>query len=559
MVMRFIYGSPIEDEVGRLTAEDVPNHELDITEALNFADRIRSKEFGAKDVARALRDRLNYSNPNVQILVLSLTDICVKNGGSLIQLEISRREAIDAITGLLDSKTGRNYELRQLVLRLIQEWAVLFRGNPEMGYVCGVLERMKRNGYTFPKINVPSSEAMIDTASAPEWEDSPVCQRCRTAFTFTNRKHHCRNCGKCFCNDCSSNSTPIPRYAIYDSVRVCHGCYLRLKKVVPDLEGPGGAMASYDRHDDAPKPVRKSSRATPNVPDEDEDLKRAIELSLKEAESRPSYADYTLQGNQSKSVAPAAPPAVSAPVATATTAQASRTQYPTVSSEPYPLTSAPSNPPQNEPEEDDADLRAAIEASLRDMPDPSGVPDYLAAPGTAHKTLDAYEAEDDTPLSAFMPAADIEEAEDKGPLSTTESENVQLFESLLARIRDGGQDIRYDPQIQYLHESIEQLRPKITDAIESVDQKHTEFIKLHDRILTAIKIYDQLLDKRLRSSTYVTASSAMHNASLYPQQQQQQQSLYPALPSQTAQYAPSSQPQYAPANNPAFAPQSQAP
>ncbi|KAJ2340251.1 Vacuolar protein-sorting-associated protein 27, partial [Coemansia sp. RSA 2618] len=134
MVMRFIYGSPIEDEIARLTAEDVPNHELDISEALNFADKIRSKEISAKDTAKALRDRLSFANPNVQILAINLADICVKNGGSLIQLEISRREFIDAITNLLDSRTGRDYELRQLVLRTIQEWAALFRGNSEMSY-----------------------------------------------------------------------------------------------------------------------------------------------------------------------------------------------------------------------------------------------------------------------------------------------------------------------------------------------------------------------------------------------------------------------------------------
>ncbi|KAJ1853270.1 Vacuolar protein-sorting-associated protein 27 [Coemansia sp. RSA 1822] len=550
MVMRFIYGSPIEDEIARLTAEDVPNHELDISEALNFADKIRSKEFSAKDTAKALRDRLGFPNPNVQILAINLADICVKNGGSLIQLEISRREFIDAISGLLDSRTGRDYELRQLVLRIIQEWAALFRGNSETSYVSGVMERLKRSGYSFPKISIPSGDAMIDTASAPEWEDSPVCQRCRTTFTFTNRKHHCRNCGKCYCNDCSSNNAPIPKFAIYESVRVCHGCYLRLKKIVPDIEGAESTPGSFR---DQPAPSRqraKSHTPTPNIAEDDADLKAAIELSLKEAQSRPNYAEYTLQGSQTLSAA-AAPTAHIAPVSAAPiTTRASQTQYPSVSAEPFPLTSAPSN--AQEDEEDDSDLRAAIEASLRDIPSGSGVPDYMPASNNTRQAPDQYPApandtDDDAPLSAFMPAADIDE--DADPLSTTEKENIQLFESLLTRIQDSGQDIRNDPQVQYLHESIGQLHPKVTDAMENVDHKHKEFIKLHDRIITAIKIYDQLLDNRLRSSTYISASSAVPSTSTY---MPTQQSLYPAVPTQQASFGQPAQPQYVPPTNPAF-------
>ncbi|KAJ2781991.1 Vacuolar protein-sorting-associated protein 27 [Coemansia javaensis] len=542
MVMRFFYGSPIEDDIGRLTSEDVPGHELDMAKALNFADKVRSKEYGPKDVAHALRARLDHPNPNTQILVLSLADICVKNGGTLIQLELSRREFIDAIAGLLDSKTGRDYELRELVLRLIQEWAALFRNHSEMGYVAGVLERMKRTGHTFPAFTAPTSSAIIDAASAPEWTDSPVCQRCRTAFTMTNRKHHCRNCGLCFCNDCSSNSTPIPKFAIYDPVRVCHGCYLRLKKIVPDQDDAPGA------------PTRSSSRRAPaaaspapNIPDDDEDLKRAIELSLQEAQKRPNYADYTLQGKQTTtSASAAAPPAprsasvqsparTAMPPASAASAHASATQYPTVSSEPYPVVSSGNN----DEDEDDPDLRAAIEASLRDMPNAGGVPDYLPAVD-ASRQPPANEAEDDAPLSAFMPAAAIDDEVDDGPLSAPERENIQLFEALLTRLRDSGQDIRFDPQIQYLHESIQQLHPRITGAIDSVDQKHKEFVKLHDRIVTAIKIYDQLLDKRLRSSTYMGVSSAT------PTHPHAQQSLYPAAPAPQAAFgapAPPLQPQ----------------
>ncbi|KAJ2866740.1 Vacuolar protein-sorting-associated protein 27 [Coemansia aciculifera] len=541
MVARLFYGSPIDDEVNRLTAEDVPNHELDMSAALNFADKIRSKEYSAKEVTRVLRKRLDSSNPNVQILVLSLADICVKNGGTLIQLEISAREFIDEVTNLLESKTGRDFELRQLVLRLIQEWAALFRGNNEMGYANGVLERMKRTGYTFPKLAMVASGAMADTASAPEWEDSPVCQRCRTTFTFTNRKHHCRHCGKCYCNDCSSNNTPIPKFAIYDPVRVCHGCYLRLKKIVPDTDSLPSTSLGTQAQTSSARPAAASGTAAfsaPDVNDDDEDLKRAIELSLQESQSRPNYADYTLPPKSSATAQYSAPAPAPAPV---TTAQASATRYPVVSNEPFPLTSATGNDLEDE---DDPDLLAAIEASLREIP-ANSVPDYLTVSTNIGYPTQAQaptheEYEDNAALSAFMPSVNVGEDE-SGPLTTTEWENVQLFEALLLRIRDSGQDIRNDPQIQYLHESIDQLHPKISDAIDGVDNKHKEFSKLLDRIVTAIRIYDQLLDKRLRSNTY---RSVGPSAQSVPSYLPTPQSMYPAVPAQQAAYATAAQPIY---------------
>ncbi|KAJ1645969.1 Vacuolar protein-sorting-associated protein 27 [Coemansia asiatica] len=558
MVTRLFYGNPIEDEINRLTDEGVPNHELEIASALNFADKVRSKEFSAKEVSRMLRKRLEHHNPVVQILTLNLIDICIKNGGRLIQLEISRREFIDQIVGLLESKAGRHYELTQLVLKLIQEWAHLFKNNTEMGYPCGVYERLKRSGYSFPKLDMISSGAMMETASPPEWEDSPVCQRCRTQFTFTNRKHHCRHCGKCFCNDCSSNTTTIPKFGLYDPVRVCHGCYLRLKKIVSEpedvsslsigQEGFGSQSVAYGSNS-----VSNSKPTATNVPhvneEEDEDLKRAIELSIQESQNRPNYADFTLKPIASQSQATSKYNSTPKPSQTAAAAPASSNAapalyssvntYPTVAaSEPYPLHSASADAHQND-DEDDPELLAAIEASLRDMPG-NGVPDY-ALPSTnnypqtgvpsnnafnhnAYPAVAVAENDNGPPLTAFMPAASfVEEVEEEGPLTTTEKENVQLFESLLTRMRDGGQDIRYDPQIQYLHECIGKLHPRITEAIEGIDQKNKEFSKLHDRIVTAIKIYDQLLDKRLRPSSYiapVAAAASANDLSYLPPTQQ---------------------------------------
>ncbi|KYQ89256.1 pleckstrin (PH) domain-containing protein [Tieghemostelium lacteum] len=67
----------------------------------------------------------------------------------------------------------------------------------------------------------------ITRAEAPLWvpdDTTPNCTQCNDAFSFINRRHHCRRCGLLVCGDCSSNKYKLP-ISDFKPVRVCNKCY----------------------------------------------------------------------------------------------------------------------------------------------------------------------------------------------------------------------------------------------------------------------------------------------------------------------------------------------
>ncbi|TMS39849.1 hypothetical protein L596_006316 [Steinernema carpocapsae] len=66
--------------------------------------------------------------------------------------------------------------------------------------------------------------------SEAQWEkDSDVesCKSCNVQFSYSRRKHHCRNCGSIFCQACSNARVRLPSSS--KAVRVCINCYNHLK------------------------------------------------------------------------------------------------------------------------------------------------------------------------------------------------------------------------------------------------------------------------------------------------------------------------------------------
>uniref|UniRef100_A0A3Q3GXU7 Zinc finger, FYVE domain containing 21 n=1 Tax=Labrus bergylta TaxID=56723 RepID=A0A3Q3GXU7_9LABR len=67
----------------------------------------------------------------------------------------------------------------------------------------------------------------------PQWvpdKECPRCMQCDTKFDFIRRKHHCRRCGRCFCDKCCSKKVVLPRMCFVDPVRQCAECSLVSQK-----------------------------------------------------------------------------------------------------------------------------------------------------------------------------------------------------------------------------------------------------------------------------------------------------------------------------------------
>jgi hypothetical protein len=50
------------------------------------------------------------------------------------------------------------------------------------------------------------------------------CQVCFDPFSASNRRHHCRHCGRIVCATCSEHKLPIPKFGLMKPERVCIEC-----------------------------------------------------------------------------------------------------------------------------------------------------------------------------------------------------------------------------------------------------------------------------------------------------------------------------------------------
>ncbi|WVR07579.1 hypothetical protein IAU60_004621 [Kwoniella sp. DSM 27419] len=438
----------------------------DIATALEVADMIRSKAVLPKVAMQSLKRRIASKNGRVQMYALGLTDTCIKNGGDHFLAEIASKEFVDELSGLIKNQTT-SPEVKQMLLKQFQQWALAFKSKSELAFFVDIYNELKNSGISFPPPPAQVPSHLLTTTTAPAWVDSDVCMRCRSAFTFTNRKHHCRNCGLVFDQACSSRAMTIPKFGITEEVRVCESCWVKSGKG-KTADGPAPAVPGR-----TPR-----SRA-----DLDADLQRAIELSL--AESQPGGSNF-------------------------------------VGSEP-PIARKSGH---GTAEEDDEELRLAIEASLRDM--------ERARP-SAPVGLDEPELR---PLPTF-------------DLAPRETETILTFSNTMDQMAAYGErDLRRFPHAHMLAEQAYALGDKLHRNVEEKRTKQEMLAEMQAKLSQAVGLYGQILDGQqafaARRMQEEQARRYQHQQTMYQQQQYGYGAQGYAPPNGYAQYAPPSESAYQP-------------
>uniref|UniRef100_A0A1L8DMP8 Hepatocyte growth factor-regulated tyrosine kinase substrate n=1 Tax=Nyssomyia neivai TaxID=330878 RepID=A0A1L8DMP8_9DIPT len=263
--------------------------EPDWPSIMMICDLIRQNDIGTKQAVMAIKKKMQSPNPHSAMYALIVLESIVKNCGSPVHEEISSKANCEMFTSLINTTTHEN--VKNKMLELIQCWAYAFRTSQKYRAIKDTMTILKSEGHNFPELK--EADAMFTSDTAPEWSDGDVCHRCRVAFTFTQRKHHCRNCGQVFCGQCSSKTSTLPKFGIEKEVRVCEACYMQQQQKPPlgkpiagrpspvDSELPAEYLASS-----LAQQTQTPPRKTDQELQEEEELQLAIALSQSEAEQQ---------------------------------------------------------------------------------------------------------------------------------------------------------------------------------------------------------------------------------------------------------------------------------
>ncbi|XBW34604.1 hypothetical protein QEN19_000170 [Hanseniaspora menglaensis] len=268
--------------------------DIDLQKALDMSDMIRSQSITTQQAKTSLLQSIkqysafNSNNKNKVHKLWQIVHILMMNSGltfirqfffnleflKVLQQHISTVEE-KRLTGQLNDYKN----LRDCLWKIYLDLKVYSSEKPMPPFtnINRILEPLEDKNCYPPQylIDVQDSYESLckkfDARTPGEWIESEFCLICNDKFGIFNRKHHCRNCGGVFCNEHSSHFIQLLDLGITEKVRVCDDCY----KTYTDKRSGDGKRNKTKKHSKAVNVDEYSY---------DEDLKKAIELSLKESQ-----------------------------------------------------------------------------------------------------------------------------------------------------------------------------------------------------------------------------------------------------------------------------------
>ncbi|RCK60987.1 Vacuolar protein sorting-associated protein 27 [Candida viswanathii] len=517
----------LDNKISEATSEEIPNGEIELAVAFEITDIIRGRKVNPKQAMRSLKKRLTfvYINPNLIISTLKLIDLCIKNCGAPFLVEISSKEFVDY---LIDFIFKVHYNLKEVrdeskvkvgkaVLSYFQNWKIAFEGQSKLGYVEKKYQELKNEGYDFPSDFESNDQGtmlnstFVDSEVPPDWTDSEECMICYTPFSMLNRKHHCRACGQVFCQTHSSNNMPLVNLGIMEPVRVCDNC-----------------AAKYDKskkQNSRARTLGESHEARRGVTDEDDEeaqLRKAIELSLRESggSSAPIVPSTDFQR-------PAAPPqapqqqqsssnnvddeedeelkaALAASLQEFESEKSRRQQY-----QQPPPQQQQQQPEPSQPELDLYNINYATGSNQYQQPQFTAPQQYSPAPEYPPAPLQQQQQQPQPPQQQYLQQQPPQQHTQQSPppqvpqqqdLSPADEEQINLFITLMTNIKNDPKkqnNIMYDENLNELYGKVVQLKPKLNKSLRNSIERYEIFLEMNNKISTITRLYDQFLEQKL--------------------------------------------------------------
>ncbi|KAM7351445.1 hepatocyte growth factor regulated tyrosine kinase substrate [Cochliomyia hominivorax] len=417
-----------------------------------ICDAINQKDTTPKVAFAAIKKKMTSTNPHTAYYALLVLESVVKNCGPPMHDEVFTKENCSMFSQFLESTTHEN--VRNKMLELVQTWAYAFRNSDKYQAIKDTMTILKTKGHQFPELK--EADAMFAMDTAPNWSDGKKCHRCRDDFSFTNRKHHCRNCGQVFCGQCTSKQCPLPKFGIEKEVRVCDGCYVALQRP-PTAKAATARTAENELpaeylNSSLAQQVQTPPRKTEQELKEEEELQLALALSQSEAESKK-------QQQQQHSL----------------TAAAYRLQQRSPSPEAPPASKEP------QVEETNPELAKYLNRSYWEQRKVSDSP--MASPSAPSPMPPTPQPQQGQPMTAndFRPKSTDEQKIDE--FAANMRTQVEIFVNRMKSNSSRGRSISNDSSVQTLFMTLTGLHSQQLSYIKELDDKRMWYEQLQDKLV----------------------------------------------------------------------------